>query len=432
MNDQRLFVLESFGLSGYLARAYVALLDLGPAQARDIADRSAVPQGRIYDVLEKLHARGLVELLPEAPKRYRAVAFDTFIERELSFHNERARLLERQRDDILTTMKPREEPRPEAAEYLVVRGRRAVAERIAALVGESADVLVLGTEQDGQRLGQFEDVFRAAAGRGARVRIMLPVSKANRAAIEQAASWGVEVRHRPSASALTLYVFDGARALLHRGSAEPGSKGLDATSLLLGEPAMAQGLRDIGERTWLRAVGLRERLQELDTGRRSGDVAVFRRLDDVRAALGEALGETARELRVQAPGDILGAAFPGLEQAVRGLVERKVRVRVLASARASGDQELLRRLGQLGAEVRSPPEIVTAYAVRDDAEAFLMVAELVRRTASGQATGELVVWADGADFVESLAAQFDAAWSRATGERSEPRLDKGEAKLPPA
>ncbi len=93
MHDQRLFVLESFGLSGYLARAYVALLDLGPAQARDVAERSAVPQGRIYDVLEKLHGRGLIELLPEQPKRYRALPFEAFIDRELTFHQERATLL---------------------------------------------------------------------------------------------------------------------------------------------------------------------------------------------------------------------------------------------------------------------------------------------------------------------------------------------------
>ncbi|MEB3851594.1 MAG: hypothetical protein LRS49_03290 [Desulfurococcales archaeon] len=47
------------GLSGYEARAYLALLRLGRAQAREVAEESGVPQQRIYDVLRRLARRGL-------------------------------------------------------------------------------------------------------------------------------------------------------------------------------------------------------------------------------------------------------------------------------------------------------------------------------------------------------------------------------------
>lgn len=429
MNDQRLFVLESFGLSGYLARAYVALLDLGPAQARDVAERSAVPQGRIYDVLEKLHARGLIELLPEAPKRYRALAFQAFIERELSFHTERARLLERQRDDILTTMQPRGETRQEVAEYLVIRGRRAVLERITALIQESEDVLSVGTEATGLKIGLYEEALRESIGRGATHRTMLPVTKANRAAVEQAAQWGVQVRHRDSSSAMTLTVFDGRRALLYRTPTDPALKGQDAAAILLEEPELAQGLRDIGERMWFRGISLEERLRELDTGQRAGDLLVYRRLADVRAAAEQSLAEAQREVRIQMPADLLPHALPGWEATLRGLQERKVRARVLLSARTPEENALAQRIAALGAEVRNAPEAAMSMLVQDDERAYLVLTDLLRRTLGGRASAEIVLAGDGADIVASLAQQFETAWT--TGVQAK-RGAEAPQRLPPA
>ncbi|MDL5361402.1 TrmB family transcriptional regulator [Halalkalicoccus sp. NIPERK01] len=54
-------VLEQGGLSPYQAAAFVALLDLGAASARTIAQASGVPDPRIYDVLRDLEAAGYVE-----------------------------------------------------------------------------------------------------------------------------------------------------------------------------------------------------------------------------------------------------------------------------------------------------------------------------------------------------------------------------------
>lgn len=432
VNDPRLFVLESFGLSGYLARAYVALLDLGPSQARDIAERSQVPQGRIYDVLEKLHARGLIELLPEAPKRYRALPFETFIDRELSFHQERAVLLERQRDDILQTMQPKEEQRAEPVEYLVVRGRRAVQERVAALIDASQDVLILGTEATGLRVGQYEEAVRRAAQRGATVRLVLPVTKTNRAAIEEAVSWGARVRHRETTSALAISVFDGTRALLHRGPAEPG-KGQDATAILLEAPELAQGLRDMGEQMWFRAVDLGPRIAELDTGRPAGAVQVFRRLPEAAAALRQAVSGAQRDVRLSLPADVLPAALPGWEDAVRGLVARKARVRVLlgagpaAAGVAASPPALAEALARLGAEVRVAADGPLACAIVDQEQGFLGLPALLRLGAAGPSGSWQVLWSDGVEFVGALGEQFEEGWAEGAARRpAEPR------RLPPS
>lgn len=53
-------VLKEAGFSPYQADAYVTLLELGSASARDIADVSGVPGPRIYDVLRDLEDEGYV------------------------------------------------------------------------------------------------------------------------------------------------------------------------------------------------------------------------------------------------------------------------------------------------------------------------------------------------------------------------------------
>lgn len=62
--------LTELGLSSYEEQAYRTLLATGPAPARTVADRSGVPAGRIYDVLDGLASRGLVQSQTGDPRLY--------------------------------------------------------------------------------------------------------------------------------------------------------------------------------------------------------------------------------------------------------------------------------------------------------------------------------------------------------------------------
>lgn len=77
--------LTDLGLSSYEERAYRALLALGPAPARTVAERSDVPTGRIYDVLNGLAARDLVgSRTGTEPTRYVPVDPDEAVDRLLA------------------------------------------------------------------------------------------------------------------------------------------------------------------------------------------------------------------------------------------------------------------------------------------------------------------------------------------------------------
>ncbi|MEM2146690.1 MAG: helix-turn-helix domain-containing protein [Candidatus Jordarchaeaceae archaeon] len=77
-------MFKNFGLSDYEAKTYVSLLFLGPSKVSDISRDSKVPQSKMYEVLERLLAKQLVEVYGITPKEFRAinpnVAFKTLLE----------------------------------------------------------------------------------------------------------------------------------------------------------------------------------------------------------------------------------------------------------------------------------------------------------------------------------------------------------------
>jgi sugar-specific transcriptional regulator TrmB len=76
--------LEDLGLSEYEASAYRALLDTGPATAKELSAESGVPMGRIYDVLGSIESQHLVRSQAASrPKKYVAVEPDTALDRLL-------------------------------------------------------------------------------------------------------------------------------------------------------------------------------------------------------------------------------------------------------------------------------------------------------------------------------------------------------------
>ncbi len=71
MNPEDLLI--ELGLSKYEAKAYVTLLSLGEANARELSEKARIPRTKIYEVLEKLERRGFVEKQPSSPVIFRAL-----------------------------------------------------------------------------------------------------------------------------------------------------------------------------------------------------------------------------------------------------------------------------------------------------------------------------------------------------------------------
>ncbi len=71
--DEVIKFLEFIGIRGYENKAYLTLLTLGEATASQIASKARIPLTRIYEVLESLVNKGLIEVQAGRPRVYRAI-----------------------------------------------------------------------------------------------------------------------------------------------------------------------------------------------------------------------------------------------------------------------------------------------------------------------------------------------------------------------
>lgn len=65
--------LRKLGLTSYESQAFIALLNLGDAEADEIAINAKIPMGRIYNVLSSLEEAHLVRAQDTRPRRYACV-----------------------------------------------------------------------------------------------------------------------------------------------------------------------------------------------------------------------------------------------------------------------------------------------------------------------------------------------------------------------
>ena len=72
--------LEGLGLTGSEVKAYVALLRGGTMTASDVSREARIPYSKVYDALDSLHSRGLVEEQKSRPAVYTAKPPDTALE----------------------------------------------------------------------------------------------------------------------------------------------------------------------------------------------------------------------------------------------------------------------------------------------------------------------------------------------------------------
>ena len=77
---QAVQLLDELGLTEYEARCFVALSRVRKASASEVSDISGVPRSRVYDALERLHKRGLVDVQQSDPRQYQALPTDAAIE----------------------------------------------------------------------------------------------------------------------------------------------------------------------------------------------------------------------------------------------------------------------------------------------------------------------------------------------------------------
>ncbi|WP_226479144.1 TrmB family transcriptional regulator [Natrinema amylolyticum] len=73
--------LEQLGLTEYEARCFVALTRIAQGTAKEISQISDIPRSRVYDTVDRLHRRGLVDIQQSEPREFRAISKEQAFDR---------------------------------------------------------------------------------------------------------------------------------------------------------------------------------------------------------------------------------------------------------------------------------------------------------------------------------------------------------------
>ena len=78
-------LLKRGKLSSYEIHAYLTLLRSSDLTARELSERSKIPTGRIYEILEELKNKGMIEIKSSRPKVYSAFSFNQAVNNLISY-----------------------------------------------------------------------------------------------------------------------------------------------------------------------------------------------------------------------------------------------------------------------------------------------------------------------------------------------------------
>lgn len=209
-------VLKTLGLGEYEAKAYYTLVLLGPSRAGELSKQSLVPQSKIYETLEGLIDKQLVEVLEGRPRDYKAVPPEVALrnlvtEREKNLQNLQSRL-----KDVSNYLKP-EKPDEISGGIWTIKGRKFIEffNRASDMIGKSRKY-VYGVTRDFSRSARLSEVVAEAIKRGVKVRVlgMTGVNETNYFKAKWFIDRGIELRTFETKVHPRIVLVDGREVLL--------------------------------------------------------------------------------------------------------------------------------------------------------------------------------------------------------------------------
>lgn len=246
-DDERVPILREFGLSEYAARAYLALLQLGPTEARDVSRLAKVPIAKVYSTLDQLAQRGFLIAIPETPRRFAPVPIGQVLQRIASELEARARETKARASklDRLFPMDVKEHA-SDRGTTTILRGRRVANEKMHQLAARSNDVLTLASDRLAARAER-------TLGGEPQERVLKFASDDPSLVMAYPAGWTMRElpnrRHAPNPVTIRVYGDDAAILVHHVPDDSRSLEGQDV-SVLIEEKALVRALRDLLEEAW--------------------------------------------------------------------------------------------------------------------------------------------------------------------------------------
>ena len=120
-----LLKLQNLGLTEYESKVYLALVQHGRLNAKEISAYSNVPQNRVYETLEVLKNKGLCDIIPGLPKSFEAFEPEIAINNLISDKEEKLNKLRKDSNKIIDDLnKTKHKEIEPVTKFWVVSGSR--------------------------------------------------------------------------------------------------------------------------------------------------------------------------------------------------------------------------------------------------------------------------------------------------------------------
>jgi sugar-specific transcriptional regulator TrmB len=232
------------------------LLERGESKASQIALASRIPRGRIYEVLESLHAKGLVSVVSAKPLRYRSVALKAFIERRREELRAAEDDMERNAARLIASVTPRPTPGP-TGEFLLFRKRQVVVRKFREMIESARKEVIMSASEmcvvRGSRL--FIEAIHERARAGVAIRISTRITPQNRAAVEILRREADARQTDPGNRGTSILVVDGSEVFIcHWNPDDEDLRFGDDVGLWSTNPGVVESFHTIVADAWDRGI----------------------------------------------------------------------------------------------------------------------------------------------------------------------------------
>ena len=220
-NEEKVETLTQLGLTLNQARAYLALLQSGPAAAKKLSEAAKITRQDIYRVMPTLEQVGIVERLISSPTVYEATPIQQgtriLLERKTAEHNELRRKT-RELVRIVKKSSANQEFVESDALLVMIPGKEAIIQKIGEALQKTKRSIEVVTSRKrfSPAIFKFRDNYTNALERGVRIRVATEKPVAEKAVCEIVErlmeNGGFEVKCFSDVPPAVVSIFDGREA----------------------------------------------------------------------------------------------------------------------------------------------------------------------------------------------------------------------------
>ena len=248
--------LKEASLTNYEAKSYLALLGLGASTGMEISKKSGVPKTRVYDILEGLINKGLVNLIQEKPMVFKAINPEIGLKQLFKRKIEKTKEAEKEIISSLKKIKARPEEKPKIHEKITtVLGYERMYNMFIELAGVAKKEISVFSV--GEKIPYPARIaLKRAVARGVNCRLIATkYDEENKLALKNHIIDGWKIKHHPSTGEWTFAIIDKKHAMINVRSPEVKEERI---SIFFEIPGMAKALADYFDSIWKLAKPIRK------------------------------------------------------------------------------------------------------------------------------------------------------------------------------